>query len=145
MKQLFLIALMATVSFASKAQIDNFENDSDCELRIRSICYTESPCGSATPVSTWTHIPANTPIVTIPSPPTCPMGQSAGYEVDYDIPGCRGMSSYFTTNKATSCTPPYHPTDYNLDPCTSCTGTNHLIIEWVNDPSLPVNYFRAHP
>jgi len=144
MKQLFLIALMATVSFASKGQVNVFDNTSDCALRIRLICIDEIGC-SSTPASTWQSIPANSFGNIIPAPSTtCPAGQSAGYEIDYDVLGCRGMSNYFTTNKNTLCTPPFWPVDNHLLLCSACSDTP-LIIQWLNDPSIPVNYIMAHP
>ena len=150
MKQLFLIALMATVSFASKAQND-FTNNTNCDLRIRTVCIDETnfPFG-CTPVSygSWIAIPA---LMTTSIPPVGGICSGAnvfqGYEIDYAVStGCSGNPTMFTTNTATSC---YHgspawPGAMGLSNTCSCANGGHVNIQPHYDSGTGDMHFDAN-
>lgn len=147
MKQLLMIALLVMTTFITKAQ---FDNNTSCDLRIRTICIDETttPC-SVTSTGSWQTLPANTPAITITGVGgICTGGLVQGYEIDYHpSTGCDGNSVRFTTNAATSCThgvPAWPPmtNDLLLPGCT-CNDNNPIRIMFQYEPSMSIFEFDA--
>lgn len=103
MKQLLMIAVLATAAFSAKAH--NFHNDSPCDVEFRVVCIDPTSCTVSSVSSGWISVPA---FSAVPIPAGCIAPDEVGYEVQYDATstGCvapsvivkHDIGPYSTTN-----------------------------------------------
>lgn len=148
MKKLIFTAALAVAAFTSNAQ-NTFDNDSDCDLRIRVVCIDET--GSCSVVSTgmWVSLPAHTTGNAIPAPTTCIGVNVAGYEIGYaPSTGCTA-TTIFTTNPSNPCpVGPFTGIAFSSAPLAACacnvSGNGSPLNIHHDFQAGVLNEFRAH-
>ncbi len=141
MKHLLMTALLAISSLVSQAQFDRFENNSNCDLKIRRICIDRATCTVTYLDPSWTVIPPGIHSITPWSATACGTGSEVGWAVDYaDATGCSGNELHFSPDHNLShCTNLVRPHDHGQFPGCSCRDDVPLHVGWVMD------YFNGNP
>ena len=141
MKHLLMTALLAISSLVCQAQSNQFENNSNCDLKIRRICINRTTCAVTYLDPSWTIIPPGTHSITPWSATACGTGSEVGWAVDYaDATGCSGNELYFSPDfNLSSCGNLIMPHDPGQFPGCSCREDQLLDVTWAMD------YFNGTP